>query len=189
MFLNFSLLLGDAQSFNLNGSTLFPCKNWIINSFLFFFKFPSEVDVWADRLRSIVLAEPQGGHQPLLRVQATEKDPVQAWAPHFVLQHLRRHNGQWKVGAQTGSDSTWHRRDVFPSNLQLVSCRFLMDLEQRLGQSVLISQIGDVVLGHCPQFRSLYVPYVTNMMYQEALVNQLLLVLSCCIYGSLHKLF
>lgn len=51
-----------------------------------------------------------------------------------------------------------------------------MDLEQRLGQSVRISQIGDVVLGHCPQFRSLYVPYVTNMMYQEALVNQLLLV-------------
>lgn len=51
-----------------------------------------------------------------------------------------------------------------------------MDLEQRLGQSVFISQIGDVVLGHCPHFRSLYVPYVTNMMYQEALVNQLLLV-------------
>lgn len=62
------------------------------------------------------------------------------------------------------------------SNVRLLSCRFLMDLEQRLGQSVLISQIGDVVLGHCPQFRSLYVPYVTNMMYQEALVNQLLLV-------------
>ncbi|XP_075893265.1 rho guanine nucleotide exchange factor 19 isoform X2 [Nelusetta ayraudi] len=52
--------------------------------------------------------------------------------------------------------------------------KFLMDLEQRLGQSVFISQIGDVVLGHCPHFRSLYVPYVTNMMYQEALVNQLL---------------
>lgn len=49
-----------------------------------------------------------------------------------------------------------------------------MDLERRLGQSVVISQIGDVVLDHCPQFRRLYVPYVTNMMYQEALVNQLL---------------
>lgn len=49
-----------------------------------------------------------------------------------------------------------------------------MDLEIRLGQSVLISQVGDIVFQHCPQFRSLYVPYVTNMMYQEALVNQLL---------------
>lgn len=62
-----------------------------------------------------------------------------------------------------------------------------MDLEQRLGQSVLISQIGDVVLGHCPHFRSLYVPYVTNMMYQEALVNQLLLVSIYYISGDLQQ--
>lgn len=63
-------------------------------------------------------------------------------------------------------------------NADLLSSRFLMDLERRLGQSVLISQVGDIVLRHCPEFRSLYVPYVTNMMYQEALVNQLLLVSS-----------
>lgn len=49
-----------------------------------------------------------------------------------------------------------------------------MDLEARLGQSVIIRQVGDVVLQHCPAFRRLYVPYVTNMMYQEALVHQLL---------------
>lgn len=49
-----------------------------------------------------------------------------------------------------------------------------MDLEIRLGENILISQVGDIVLSHCPQFHSLYVPYVTNMMYQEALVNQLL---------------
>ncbi|KAF0034832.1 hypothetical protein F2P81_012590 [Scophthalmus maximus] len=51
---------------------------------------------------------------------------------------------------------------------------FLMDLEMRLGESVLITQVGDIVLQHCPEFHKLYVPYVTNMMYQEALVNQLL---------------
>ncbi len=49
-----------------------------------------------------------------------------------------------------------------------------MDLENRLGEGVLISQVGDIVLQHCPEFHSLYVPYVTNMMYQEALVNKLL---------------
>lgn len=49
-----------------------------------------------------------------------------------------------------------------------------MDLETRLGESVLITQVGDIVLEHCPVFHALYVPYVTNMMYQEALVNQLL---------------
>lgn len=49
-----------------------------------------------------------------------------------------------------------------------------MDLEIRLGENVVISQVGDIVLEHCPAFRALYVPYVTNMMYQEALINQLL---------------
>ncbi|KAM7006456.1 rho guanine nucleotide exchange factor 19 [Tautogolabrus adspersus] len=52
--------------------------------------------------------------------------------------------------------------------------KFLMDLEMRLGESVLMSQVGDIVLQNCPEFHRLYVPYVTNMMYQEALVNQLL---------------
>lgn len=65
---------------------------------------------------------------------------------------------------------------VFMLSWHSFSSRFLMDLEIRLGQSVLISQVGDIVFQHCPQFRSLYVPYVINMMYQEALVNQLLWV-------------
>ncbi|XP_074501206.1 rho guanine nucleotide exchange factor 19 [Sebastes fasciatus] len=66
---------------------------------------------------------------------------------------------------------------VLFSNIRRVmaaSEKFLMDLEIRLGESVLISQVGDIVLQHCSELRSLYVPYVTNMMYQEALVNQLL---------------
>ncbi|XP_042261565.1 rho guanine nucleotide exchange factor 19 [Thunnus maccoyii] len=63
------------------------------------------------------------------------------------------------------------------SNIRRVKAaseKFLMDLEIRLGESVVISQVGDIVLQHCPAFRTLYVPYVTNMMYQEALINQLL---------------
>lgn len=55
-----------------------------------------------------------------------------------------------------------------------VSSRFLMDLEIHLGESVFMSQAGDIVLQHCPEFHRLYVPYVTNMMYQEALIIQLL---------------
>ncbi|XP_055077978.1 rho guanine nucleotide exchange factor 19 [Periophthalmus magnuspinnatus] len=64
------------------------------------------------------------------------------------------------------------------SNIQRVmvaSERFLTDLELRLGECILIgSQVGEVVLRHCPAFRRLYVPYVTNMSYQEALIGQLL---------------
>ncbi|XP_039972351.1 ephexin-1 isoform X2 [Xiphias gladius] len=58
--------------------------------------------------------------------------------------------------------------------IMAASDKFLMDLEMRLGECVLISQVGDIVLQHCPEFCALYVPYVTNMMYQEALFNQLL---------------
>ncbi|XP_045885290.1 rho guanine nucleotide exchange factor 19 isoform X2 [Micropterus dolomieu] len=59
-------------------------------------------------------------------------------------------------------------------HLMAASQKFLMDLEIRLGECALISQVGDVVLQHCPEFHSLYVPYVTNMKYQETLVTQLL---------------
>lgn len=52
--------------------------------------------------------------------------------------------------------------------------KFLLDLEVRLGENVMISQVGDIVLRHCPEFRSLYVPYVINMMYQEALLKRLM---------------
>ncbi|KAM7402251.1 hypothetical protein PAMP_017508 [Pampus punctatissimus] len=59
-------------------------------------------------------------------------------------------------------------------HVKAASEKFLMDLEIRLGENIVICQIGDIVLKHCPAFHTLYVPYVTNMMYQEALVNQLL---------------
>lgn len=67
---------------------------------------------------------------------------------------------------------------VLFSNLKEV-CRvsegFLLDLETRLGQNVVMSKVGDIVLNHKSSFRRVYVPYVTNMMYQEALIAKLLL--------------
>ncbi|XP_077459366.1 rho guanine nucleotide exchange factor 5-like [Stigmatopora argus] len=59
-------------------------------------------------------------------------------------------------------------------HVKATSEKFLMDLERRLTQNLFMSQLGDVVLDHCPAFRARYVPYVTNMMYQEALISQLL---------------
>lgn len=73
---------------------------------------------------------------------------------------------------------TQMQHHILFSNIQRVmaaSEKFLADLEVRLGERVLIgAQVGDIVLQHCPVFNSLYVPYVTNMMYQEALIIQLL---------------
>ncbi|KAK9528884.1 hypothetical protein VZT92_013018 [Zoarces viviparus] len=52
--------------------------------------------------------------------------------------------------------------------------KFFIDLEKRLSEGVSMSQVGDIVLQHCSKFHSLYVPYVTNMMYQERLFSHLL---------------
>uniref|UniRef100_A0A672GT58 DH domain-containing protein n=1 Tax=Salarias fasciatus TaxID=181472 RepID=A0A672GT58_SALFA len=73
---------------------------------------------------------------------------------------------------QTLSKTEHH---ILFSNIRHVmaaSEKFLTDLENRLGECVLISEVGDIVLQHCRRFHGLYVPYVTNMMYQETLIKQ-----------------
>ncbi|KAM4652271.1 rho guanine nucleotide exchange factor 19-like [Discoglossus pictus] len=54
-----------------------------------------------------------------------------------------------------------------------VSERFLLDLEDRLEKDIFLCDIGDLVLQHCPAFHRVYIPYVTNQMYQEKLMQQL----------------
>lgn len=54
------------------------------------------------------------------------------------------------------------------------SPRFLQDLEQRLEADVLRFSVCDVVLQHCPAFRRVYLPYVTNQAYQERTYQRLL---------------
>lgn len=56
----------------------------------------------------------------------------------------------------------------------IFSKRFLTDLETRLEESVLISQVGDVVLRHSEEFRQNYTTYVINSTYQTSMLNQLL---------------
>ncbi|CAK6440654.1 unnamed protein product [Pipistrellus nathusii] len=53
--------------------------------------------------------------------------------------------------------------------------RFLQDLEQRLEADVLRFSVCDIVLRHCPAFRRVYLPYVTNQAYQERTYQRLLL--------------
>ncbi|KAI1890805.1 hypothetical protein AGOR_G00157400 [Albula goreensis] len=55
-----------------------------------------------------------------------------------------------------------------------VSERFLLSLESRFAESVVMSQVGDLVLHHRAALRGAYIPYITNMMYQETLIRRLL---------------
>uniref|UniRef100_A0A3Q4I359 DH domain-containing protein n=1 Tax=Neolamprologus brichardi TaxID=32507 RepID=A0A3Q4I359_NEOBR len=68
---------------------------------------------------------------------------------------------------QTLSQTEHHILFSKIQHVMVASEKFLTDLESRLGENVLISQVGDVILQHCKHFQTLYVPYVTNMMYQE----------------------
>ncbi|XP_032643479.1 rho guanine nucleotide exchange factor 19 isoform X1 [Chelonoidis abingdonii] len=55
-----------------------------------------------------------------------------------------------------------------------VSERFLLELEERLEANILRFDICDIVLRHCPAFRRVYLPYVTNQAYQEQTYQRLL---------------
>ncbi|XP_067422324.1 rho guanine nucleotide exchange factor 19-like [Emydura macquarii macquarii] len=63
------------------------------------------------------------------------------------------------------------------SNLQQVkdvSERFLLELEEQMDKDVFLPGLGTLVLKHCPAFHRVYLPYVTNQMYQEQLMQQLM---------------
>ncbi|XP_014375207.2 rho guanine nucleotide exchange factor 19 isoform X1 [Alligator sinensis] len=55
-----------------------------------------------------------------------------------------------------------------------VSERFLLELEERLEEDILLFDVCDIVLRHCPAFRRVYLPYVTNQAYQEQTYQRLL---------------
>lgn len=50
-----------------------------------------------------------------------------------------------------------------------------------------MSQVGDIVLRHRPELRQVYVPYVTNMMYQEALITKLMSVSTSLTFSWLRS--
>ncbi|XP_068935441.1 rho guanine nucleotide exchange factor 19 isoform X2 [Petaurus breviceps papuanus] len=61
------------------------------------------------------------------------------------------------------------------SEVKATSERFLQELERRLEEDILRFCVCDIVLRHCPAFRRVYLPYVTNQAYQERTYQRLLL--------------
>lgn len=55
-----------------------------------------------------------------------------------------------------------------------IPCRFLSDLEENFENNIFSFQVCDVVLNHTPNFRRVYLPYVTNQTYQERTFQLLL---------------
>ncbi|XP_048193695.1 rho guanine nucleotide exchange factor 5 [Perognathus longimembris pacificus] len=55
-----------------------------------------------------------------------------------------------------------------------VSTMFLSDLEENFENNIFSFQVCDVVLNHAPDFRRVYLPYVTNQTYQERTFQSLM---------------
>ncbi|XP_050565496.1 rho guanine nucleotide exchange factor 5-like isoform X1 [Cygnus atratus] len=55
-----------------------------------------------------------------------------------------------------------------------VSASFLFDLEEKFEEDMFTFHVCDVALKHAPEFRRVYVPYVTNQTYQEQTFQRLL---------------
>nr|XP_045016336.1 rho guanine nucleotide exchange factor 5 [Jaculus jaculus]XP_045016337.1 rho guanine nucleotide exchange factor 5 [Jaculus jaculus]XP_045016338.1 rho guanine nucleotide exchange factor 5 [Jaculus jaculus] len=55
-----------------------------------------------------------------------------------------------------------------------VSATFLSDLEENFENNIFSFQVCDVVLSHAPDFRRVYLPYVTNQTYQERTFQSLM---------------
>lgn len=53
-------------------------------------------------------------------------------------------------------------------------CRFLMDLEHRMEESILISDVCDIVYNHAVEHFKVFVSYVINQVYQESNYRRIL---------------
>ncbi|MBN3325096.1 ARHG5 factor, partial [Atractosteus spatula] len=60
------------------------------------------------------------------------------------------------------------------SEVRAVSHRFLAELEERVEQDILNFTVCDIIERHCPRFRQVYVPYLTNQSYQEKTFQRLM---------------
>lgn len=52
--------------------------------------------------------------------------------------------------------------------------RFLMDLEHRMEESILISDVCDIVYHHAVEHFKVFVKYVINQVYQESNYRRIL---------------
>lgn len=61
-----------------------------------------------------------------------------------------------------------------PLTRAAASCRFLLELERRMEENIVISDVCDIVYHYAANHFSVYITYVSNQTYQERTYKQLL---------------
>ncbi|XP_061073765.1 trichohyalin [Conger conger] len=59
-------------------------------------------------------------------------------------------------------------------DVRAISHSFLGKLEERVEKDILHFSVCDIIVQHCPRFRLVYVPYLTNQSYQDATYQKLM---------------
>ncbi|XP_028833753.1 rho guanine nucleotide exchange factor 19-like isoform X2 [Denticeps clupeoides] len=72
--------------------------------------------------------------------------------------------------------STQDRKWLFSrlSDVRAISHSFLSKLEERVENDPLQFTVCDIIIHHCPMFRMVYVPYLTNQSYQDKTYQRLM---------------
>ncbi|XDV39868.1 hypothetical protein PO909_009049 [Leuciscus waleckii] len=60
------------------------------------------------------------------------------------------------------------------NDVRAISHRFLSHLEETVEKDIMHFTVCDTIIKHCPQFRNVYVPYLTNQSYQDKTYQRLM---------------
>ncbi|KAK7147769.1 hypothetical protein R3I94_010331 [Phoxinus phoxinus] len=60
------------------------------------------------------------------------------------------------------------------NDVRAISHRFLSHLEETVEKDMMQFTVCDIIIKHCPQFRNVYVPYLTNQSYQDKTYQRLM---------------
>ncbi|KAB5586837.1 hypothetical protein PHYPO_G00006080 [Pangasianodon hypophthalmus] len=72
----------------------------------------------------------------------------------------------------TTQDKNWLFSKL--SDVRAVSHSFFSQLEERVESDIMHFTVCDIIIKHCPRFRSVYVPYLTNQSYQDKTYQRLM---------------
>ncbi|KAM9488000.1 uncharacterized protein arhgef5 [Clarias gariepinus] len=72
----------------------------------------------------------------------------------------------------TSQDKNWLFSKL--SDVRAVSHSFFSQLEERVESDIMRFTVCDIIIKHCPRFRAVYVPYLTNQSYQDKTYQRLM---------------
>ncbi|XP_051574171.1 zinc finger CCCH domain-containing protein 13-like isoform X2 [Myxocyprinus asiaticus] len=72
----------------------------------------------------------------------------------------------------TSQDKNWLFSRL--SDVRAVSHSFLSHLEEKVESDIMHFTVCDIIIKHCPRFRKVYVPYLTNQSYQDKTYQRLM---------------